>query len=161
MSATMRAPLFTSQSTEVTSQPIASKARPIEPVPPEERREDKHHCWLCNARLRCHRREWTRPRWGRTVTHAARNLSSRPAELAYVRPRPPNDSYSTVSLEVDETGKYTRAVFRKKVDMPATLLDMDIYSCPCGCDDHDGELRALLAAHEHTGPRGAPDYRRC
>jgi hypothetical protein len=125
--------------------------------PPEERREDEYHCWLCNARLRCHKREWTRPSWGRAVTHS-RNLTSRPAELAYVVPRPPNDSYSTTLTE-DATGKYTHVVFRKTVTMPPTHLDMNIYSCPCGCDEDD-ELRALLAAHEHTGPRGSPNYRR-
>ena len=123
--------------------------------PPEERREDKYHCWLCNARLRCHKREWTRPGWGRAVT-ISRNLTSRPAELAHVAPRPPNDSYQMTTTH-DETGKYTHVVFRKTVAMPPTQMDMDIYSCPCGCDDDD-ELRALLAAHEHTGPSRSPPY---
>ena len=53
--------------------------------PMEERRPGMGCCWLCNARLKGHPRQWTRPGWTRNVGWG-RRVPQLPYERARVYP---------------------------------------------------------------------------
>ena len=115
--------------------------------PVEERRQCLDCCWLCNAKLKVHRRNWTRPGWTRWVSHGSRIVEQPPYERAGTsvennrnRFRPPR----FVCIHDVST----------KEEQPSQL-DMIIYSCPNGCDADD-TLQHLLDQTDHTGPERAP-----
>ena len=104
--------------------------------PMEERRRGMSHCWLCNAELQEHPRQWTRPGWTRNVGWGIR-LNQGPYERVRSRLLSP------------------RLVFQSTKEEPPSQLDMTIYSCPNGCDADD-TLQPLLNQKDHTGPQRGP-----
>ena len=104
--------------------------------PMEERRRGMSHCWLCNAGLQEHPRQWTRPGWTRNVGWGIR-LTQGPYERVSDRLLSP------------------RLVFQSTKEEPPSQLDMTIYSCPNGCDADD-TLQPLLNQKDHTGPQRGP-----
>ena len=108
--------------------------------PMEERRRGMCHCWLCNARLKEHPRQWTRPGWTRNV-----GWGRRVPQLPYERARvyPPRDP------------RAPRVIYQSTKEEPPSQLDMTIFSCPNGCDADD-TLQPLLNQKDHTGPQRGP-----
>ena len=104
--------------------------------PMEERRRGMSHCWLCNAELKEHPRQWTRPGWTRNVGWGIR-LTQGPYERVSDRLLSP------------------RLVFQSTKEEPPSQLDMTIFSCPNGCDADD-TLQPLLDQKNHTGPERGP-----
>ena len=110
--------------------------------PPHQRQKGPDACWLCGSQLRAHKRTWTRPSWRRKVV------------TKYAPGTAPLGSGCASTL-IAPSGRPLYDTVRREVKMPPSELSMHIFSCPRGCDD-DEELRALLAAAEHSGPAMRP-----
>ena len=112
--------------------------------PLEELRRGDRQCWLCNARLKEHKRKWTRPGWTRKIGW------SKPVS-PYERVE--NKDNVTVWHNVKDDKVVAR--YYRFTEEPPSQLDMTIYCCPNGCDADDA-LQALLDQTEHTGPQKRP-----
>ena len=113
--------------------------------PNEELRSSEYSCWLCNAKLKEHKRKWTRPGWTRRVGW------SKP-----VSPYERVENKDNVVLWQYSKEKVV-ARYHRYTEEPSSQLDMTIYCCPNGCDADDA-LQALLDQTDHTGPETRPSW---
>ena len=113
--------------------------------PMVERRCSMMHCWLCNAPMQEHRRQWTRPGWTRNVGWGMPLASG---------PPPHRGPYDHLSAR-QKRFLTPRVVFQSTKEEPPSQLDMIIFSCPNGCDADD-TLQPLLDQKNHTGPVRGP-----
>ena len=113
--------------------------------PMAELRCSMWHCWLCNADLQQHRRQWTRPGWTRNVGWGMPLASG---------PPPHRGPYDHLSAR-QKRFLTPRVVFQSTKEEPPSQLDMIICSCPNGCDADD-TLQPLLDQQTHTGPMRGP-----
>ena len=111
--------------------------------PKEELRSSEYSCWLCNAKLKEHKRTWTRPGWTRKVSWSKRLLP-------YERVENKDNVVVVQHLPNNVVAKYSRGK-----EKPPSQLRMSIYCCPNGCDADDA-LQALLDQTDHTGPSTRP-----
>ena len=111
--------------------------------PKEELRSSEYSCWLCNAKLKEHKRKWTRPGWTRKVGWSKRLLPYERVE----------NKDNVVLFQYSEEKVVAR--YHRYTEEPSSQLDMTIYCCPNGCDADDA-LQALLDQTDHTGPPTRP-----